>query len=105
MVVVPSVGEVERLADILNEYGITYQLGLRDPSKAGIPYLEEKAYLAGPVSQTVLAQASIREGAVFPDSRVVIYGAEDVFSAPPVVARPPPAKVHNFHFSRRPRGS
>ncbi len=92
LVVVPSVGEVERLADVLNEYGITYQLGLRDPSKAGIPYLEEKAYLAGPVSQTVLAQASIREGAVFPDSRVVIYGAEDVFSAPPIVARPPRRK-------------
>ena len=92
LVVVPSLGDVERLADVLNEYGITYQLGLRDPSKAGIPYLEEKAYLAGPVSQTVLAQASIREGAVFTDSRVVIYGAEDIFSPSTIVARPPRRK-------------
>ena len=92
LVVVPSLGDVERLADVFNEYGITYQLGLRDPSKAGIPYLEEKAYLAGPVSQTVLAQASIREGAVFADSRVVIYGAEDIFSPSAIVARPPRRK-------------
>ncbi len=92
LVVVPSLGDVERLADVLNEYGITYQLALRDPSKAGIPYLEEKAYLAGPVSQTVLAQASIREGAVFTDSHVVIYGVEDIFSASTIVARPPQRK-------------
>ena len=84
-----SLGDVERLADLLNEYEISFQLGLKDPSKAASPYLEEKAYLAGPVTSTVLVQAPLREGVAFPESRVVIYGTEDLFgSSSELVARP-----------------
>jgi len=82
-----SVGDVERLADILSEYGVTFQLGLKDPAAAA-PYLEEKAYLAGPLASTIVVQAGIREGAVFPDSHVVIYGSEDLFPPSEMVARP-----------------
>ena len=41
-----STGEVERVADILNEYGIAYQLGL-DQSDSTPAYLAERAYMAG----------------------------------------------------------
>lgn len=92
LLLVPSLGDVERLTDVLNEYGITYQLNLRDPSKVGIPYLEQKAYLANPISRTVLAQAAVREGVIFTDSRVVVYGVEDIFGASTTVARPMPQK-------------
>jgi transcription-repair coupling factor (superfamily II helicase) len=88
LVVASSLGDVERLAEIFSEFGITYQLGLKDPSKVSSPYLEEKAYLAGPVSSTVLVQGMIREGAVFPDSRTILYGSEDLFAASEMVARP-----------------
>ena len=83
-----SLGDVERLADLLNEYEISFQLGLKDPSKAASPYLEEKAYLAGPVASTVLVQAPLREGVAFPESRVTIYGTEDLFGSSELVARP-----------------
>ena len=45
-----STGEVERVADILNEYGVAYQLGLEqfDSTPA---YLAERAYMAGSVRQ------------------------------------------------------
>ena len=88
VVVAASLGDVERLAEIFGEFGIAFQLGLKDPSKASSPYLEEKAYLAGPVTSTVLVQGAIREGAVFPDSHTILYGSEDLFAASEMVARP-----------------
>ncbi|MGH7752879.1 MAG: CarD family transcriptional regulator, partial [Gemmatimonadales bacterium] len=83
-----SAGEVERLADIFNEYGIAFQLGLKDPSSAASRYLEEKAYLAGEVSSVVLVQGAVRRGALFPDSRLAIYGSDDLFETSDLVARP-----------------
>ena len=47
----PSNGELERLADILREYSVPFQLGLA-PNEAASPYLAERAYLAGPVAST-----------------------------------------------------
>jgi transcription-repair coupling factor (superfamily II helicase) len=88
VVVGASLGDVERLAEIFSELGVSYQLGLKDPSKVSSPYLEEKAYLAGPAVTTVLVQGAIREGAVFPDSRTILYGSEDLFAASEMVARP-----------------
>ena len=48
-----STGEVERVADILNEYGIAYQLGLEqfDSTPA---YLAERAYMAGAAASIYL---------------------------------------------------
>ena len=88
LIAVHSPGDVERMADILGEYGLSYQLGLRDPSKAGSPYLEEKAYLAGPVSSTLLVEAPLRAGAVLADAGLILYGHEDIFAASDLVARP-----------------
>jgi len=93
-----SAGEVERLADILREYGVGFQLGLKDPSSAASRYLEEKAYLAGEVSSVVVLQGMIRRGAQFPEARLAIYGCDDLFEVSELAARPaaPRSRLSTF---------
>jgi transcription-repair coupling factor (superfamily II helicase) len=93
-----SIGEVERLADIFNEYGVAFQLGLKDPSSAASRYLEEKAYLAGEVSSVVLLQGAVRRGTLFPDSRLALYGSDDLFETSEFVARPTAPRSHLSTF-------
>jgi transcription-repair coupling factor (superfamily II helicase) len=89
LVAASSLGDVERLADIFNEYGVTYQLGLaQGETKELSPYLQERAYLAGPAASAIVVQAAIGDGVNFPDAGVVVYGNEDVFSTSELVARP-----------------
>ena len=93
-----SPGDVERLADILTENNLSYQLSLRDPSKAASPYLEEKAYLAGPVAKVLLVESPIRRGVALPESNLVLYGHEDLFSASELVAKPQKGKSARSTF-------
>ena len=88
LITVHSPGDVERMADILAEHSVSYQLGLRDPSKARSPYLEEKAYLAGPIASTLLVEASVRAGTALADAGLILYGHEDIFAASELVAKP-----------------
>ena len=53
-----SAGEIERLADIFNEYAIAYQLGI-DQSDGTPQYLAERAYLAGSVASIYLIRGGI----------------------------------------------
>ncbi len=87
-----SAGEVERLADIFNEYRVGFQLGLKDPSSAATRYLEEKAYLAGEVSSVTLLQGAVRRGALFVDSKLAVYGSDDLFEVSEFVSRPQTSK-------------
>ncbi|MDQ2712050.1 MAG: transcription-repair coupling factor [Acidobacteriota bacterium] len=83
-----SIGEVERLADVLGEYSVPFQLGLE--SSAGTrPSLAERAYHAGAVSSTFLIKGSVRRGAVLSDSELAILGSEDLFETSDLVARQP----------------
>ena len=83
-----STGEVERLADVLQEYAVPYQLGLE--SAAGTrPSLAERAYHAGAVSSAYLVKGSVRRGAVLPDSQFAIIGSEDLFETSDLIARQP----------------
>ena len=68
-----STGEVERVADILNEYGMPYQLGLEqfDSTPA---YLAERAYMAGAVASIYLVKGLVRHGTAFQDSQLVVFG-------------------------------
>jgi transcription-repair coupling factor (superfamily II helicase) len=93
-----TTGEVERVADILNEYGVPYQLGLEqfDSTPA---YLAERAYLAGSVASIYLVKGLIRHGTSFQDSRLVVFGSEDLFEASEMVARPPASKSALATFS------
>jgi transcription-repair coupling factor (superfamily II helicase) len=93
-----STGEVERMADILNEYGIAFQLGL-DQSDATPAYLAERAYLAGEVASVYVIKGLIRRGTAFPDAKLVVFGAEDLFDTSELVARAPSSKSAMATFS------
>ncbi|MCU1274682.1 MAG: transcription-repair coupling factor, partial [Bryobacterales bacterium] len=93
-----STGELERLADILNEYGIPYQLGT-DQSETTPQYLAERAYMAGSVASVYLIRGGIERGTILPDSKLAIFGSEDLFETPELVARGAGAKSHLATFS------
>jgi transcription-repair coupling factor (superfamily II helicase) len=82
----PSLGELERLADILQEYSIPFQLGV-DPDGARTT-LTGRAYMAGAVASTYLIRGAVRKGAVFPDARLAVFGSEDLFDTSDLIARP-----------------
>jgi transcription-repair coupling factor (superfamily II helicase) len=88
-------GELERLADIFQEYAVPFQLG-REPSGGTPEFLAERAYLAGSVASTYLVRGQVRRGTVFLDPLVAVYGSEDLFDASELVARP---------AARRPAGA
>ncbi|HYL74115.1 MAG TPA: transcription-repair coupling factor, partial [Bryobacteraceae bacterium] len=86
-----SLGELERLADIFQEYAVPFQLGL-DPADATRPYLAERSYVAGEIASTLLVKGAVRRGVVFPDARVALFGSEDLFDASDLIAQPAPGK-------------
>ncbi len=86
-----SNGEIERMADIFQEYSVPFQLGI-ELSGGTQPYLAERSYMAGAAASTFLVKGNIRRGAVLSDSRVAIFGSEDLFETPDVVARPGPSR-------------
>lgn len=83
----PTQGGLERLADILKEYSIPFQLGLA-PNEAASPYLAERSYLAGPSANTYLIKGLVRRGTVFPDSSIAFIGSDDLFDPSEFVAQP-----------------
>ncbi len=83
----PAVGEVERLADILHEYQVPFQLAL-DPADHPSPYLAERARLFGSSASTMLARGHIRRGTTFLDARVTLIGSEDLFDPSDLAAAP-----------------
>jgi transcription-repair coupling factor (superfamily II helicase) len=96
--VASSSGERERLADIFNEYGIPYQLGLGQ-SESTPAYLAERAYMAGSVASIYLIKGLIRHGTVFRDSKLVVFGSEDLFETPDLLSRAPSSKPALATFS------
>jgi transcription-repair coupling factor (superfamily II helicase) len=84
----PSTGELERLSDIFSEYKIPFQLGI-DTAEAASPYLAERAYLAGAVANTFLIKGAVRKGTAFIDSKLTIFGSEDLFDTSALIAQPP----------------
>jgi transcription-repair coupling factor (superfamily II helicase) len=93
-----SNGEVERVADILNEYGVPYQLGLEHFDSAPA-YLAERAYMAGTAANIFLVRGLLRHGTVFHDSKLVVFGSEDLFETSELIARAPASKSALATFS------
>ena len=93
-----STGEVERVADILNEYSIPYQLGL-DQFESTPAYLAERAYMAGTVASIYLIKGLIGHGTAFQESNLVVFGSEDLFETSELVARAPASKSALATFS------
>jgi transcription-repair coupling factor (superfamily II helicase) len=87
LIAVPNTGEIERLADIFTEYGVSYRLGSR--TRSGESYADETAYFAGEILTTTLAKAYVPDGVIFPEANLAIFGARDLFDeSESVVSRP-----------------
>jgi transcription-repair coupling factor (superfamily II helicase) len=93
-----SSGELERLADIFQEYSVPFQLGL-DPADATRPYLAERSYVAGTSASTFLVKGVVRRGVVFPGARIAVFGSEDLFDSSDLVAKPGPTKSQLAAFT------
>ncbi|MBZ5521345.1 MAG: transcription-repair coupling factor [Acidobacteriia bacterium] len=84
----PNTGEMERLAGIFNEYQAPYRLGSRNPQPGSETYLEETAYFSGDLTTTTIVRASVPDGVALPESRLVLFGARDLFDDSEVVSKP-----------------
>ena len=93
-----STGELERLADIFQEYAVPFQLGL-DPADATRPYLAERSYIAGETASTLLVKGLVRRGVVFPEPRIAVFGAEDLFDPSELIAKSGPSKSQMAAFT------
>jgi transcription-repair coupling factor (superfamily II helicase) len=93
-----SSGELERLADIFQEYSVPFQLGL-DPADATRPYLAERSYVAGAAASTLLVKGLVRRGVVFPEARIALFGSEDLFDTSDLIAKPGPTKSQLAAFT------
>jgi len=87
LIAVPNIGEVERLADVFSEYGLSFRLGSR--TRGGESYADETAYFAGEILTSTLAKAYVPDGVILPDAHLAILGSRDLFDeSDSVVSRP-----------------
>ena len=87
LVAAPNTGELERLADIFSEYGVSFRLGSR--TRGGESYADETSYFAGEVLTTTLAKAYVPDGVLLPDAHLAVFGSRDLFDeSESVVSRP-----------------
>ncbi|MDR3764855.1 MAG: transcription-repair coupling factor, partial [Acidobacteriota bacterium] len=79
-----SAGELERLADIFNEYQVPYQLGSRGKTAeaADDEAVESVA--------TTLVQGYLPNGVALPDAHLVLFGSDDIFDDSEAGARRQP---------------
>ncbi len=92
LLVAPNHGEVERLAGLLREYAQPYRLGSRAQTPGGAQAYDESSHLAGDFRTPVIVQSAISSGVSFPDSNLVLFGANDFSDEADVAARPLPRK-------------
>src|SRR5580704_5951895 len=91
LIAVPNIGEVERLADVFSEYGLSFRLGSR--TRGGESYADETSYFAGEILTTTLAKAYVPDGVVLPEAHLAILGSRDLFDeSDSVVSRPQRSK-------------
>jgi transcription-repair coupling factor (superfamily II helicase) len=71
-----SMGELERLADIFNEYQVPYRLGTRGRAAS---VSEEATYFNDESAAAALVQGYVPEGVALPEAKLVLFGANDMF--------------------------
>ena len=76
---VSSTGEVERLADVFNEYNLSFRIGSRTPKPGSEVYVDESTYFAEEVAATTIVKAYVPEGVALPEANLVLFGARDLF--------------------------
>src|SRR5579875_3211762 len=92
LLVAPNQGEVERLANLLREYELPYRLGSRLQHAGSENVYDESSYLTGETRTPVILRTALATGVSLPDSRIVLFGAQDFFDEADVTARPVAAK-------------
>jgi transcription-repair coupling factor (superfamily II helicase) len=92
-----TTGELERLADLCHEYEMPYRLGELEEDVTTARLAEDST--AGSVPALVLAKAPLAEGVVFPECKVALYGAGDLFETWPAPLRPKPRPKTASFFS------
>jgi transcription-repair coupling factor (superfamily II helicase) len=98
LLAVPNQSEVERLANLLREYGLPYRLGSRAQHAGSENIYDESSYLAGDLRTPILVRAAIANGVSFPDSNLVLFGANDLTDEADVTARPAVKKSKTAAF-------
>jgi transcription-repair coupling factor (superfamily II helicase) len=89
MFAVSSTGEVERLADVFNEYNLSFRIGSRTPRPGAEVYVDESTYFTDDVAATTIVKAYVPEGVALPDANLILFGSRDLFDEPEVsVGRP-----------------
>ncbi len=81
---VSSTGEVERLADVFNEYNLSFRIGSRTPKPGSEVYVDESSYFTEEVEATTIVKAYVPEGVALPEANLVLFGARDLFDEPEV---------------------
>ncbi len=95
----PNQGEVERLANLLQEYQLPYRLGSRAEQHGSSTVYSESSYLAGDLRTPVIVKTAIAAGVQILDLRsqaldrtgapqIVLFGAQDLSDDADVTGRP-----------------
>ncbi len=93
MFAVSSTGEVERLADVFNEYNLSFRIGSRTPKPGSEVYVDESTYFAEEVLAPIIVKAYVPEGVALADANFVLFGARDLFDEAELsIGRPQPRK-------------
>jgi len=90
-------GDVERMATVMREYQVPYRFGSRAPSH-GETVLEEASYMAGDLRVPVIVRTALSSGVSFPDSNLIIFGANDLSDDADIAARPEPKRSKTAAF-------
>ena len=91
-------GEVERLASILQEYGISYRIGSRSAHSGSETMYDETSYLRGDMRAPVIVRTEIANGVFLEEARLVIFGANDLSDDADITARPVQRKSRTAAF-------
>jgi transcription-repair coupling factor (superfamily II helicase) len=104
LIAAPNQGEVERLAGLMQEYGVAYRIGSRVEHGESATVYSESSYLAGDLSTPVIVRAAIANGVQVLDldrksaQQVVVIGANDINDDADVMARPARRKSKTAAF-------
>ena len=104
LVAAPNQGEVERLAGLLQEYGVPYRIGWRSEHAVSNSVYSESSYLAGELRTPVIVRAAIANGVQVLDldrntaRQFIVVGANDLNDDADVNARPVARKSKTAAF-------
>lgn len=100
LIAAPNQGEVERMANLLREYGLSYRLGSRAQHAGSENIFDETSYLAGDLRTPIVLRTALATGVSIPGPGIVIIGANDLNDdadiAAQAVVRKPKSKTAAF---------